>query len=401
MKMTDAGSRITLSGFKMARRWTRPASITVHGFYGAHNVGDDAILDATLDTIRRLGREPHVAAWNPGVVARTRAVRAVNARASTLQFSRSLLDTEAFLLGGGGLIKDYGSSSASVSQWMRGLSLAADLGIPTMTWSVGVEALRFPDSVRRVRETLERVTLVTVRDEESAERLRDIGLRREIAVTADPVPAYVAARRSPRPRNERPLIAVALRHWFVASNDLVDEAAFDRFLDALADALGTLAHRLGAEIAFVPFRTSAGDDDRRVGERVTERVRAHYPDTRPPLAFDDPDPSVEATLDRLNRADVVISMRLHAAVIAATLGVPTIALSYAPKVGSFMKQIGMTDYCHAIGDITSGWVQERVCQALDLRAELRDRLLVATNSLAEKYAVNEQLLETVLPPRHG
>ena len=45
------------------------------------------------------------------------------------------------------------------------------------------------------------------------------------------------------------------------------------------------------------------------------------------------------------RADIVFSMRLHGLICALAVGIPLLALSYDPKVESFMEQAGLEDYC--------------------------------------------------------
>ena len=357
--------------------------VGVHGFYGARNVGDDAILDATIQSVRGLGLDPLVVAWEPGAVRDDLGVRAISARGGQKPLWLAMRHLRAFVLGGGGLIKDHGASPDSLAHWMRGLRLASDLGVPTMTWSVGAQALQFSASERRVRETLERVDVVTVRDPESAQSLRDLGLARDVVVTADPVPAYAVPFRTPPPENERPHVVVAMRHW-ADEGDRPD--GFDRFAEAVATGLDALVGSLDAEVTFIPLRARPGDDDRRAGAAVAARMDA------PATVADDPEPTAASTIRHLQRADVVVSMRLHGAVLASALGVPTVGLSYAPKVASYMRQIGMEDYCRDLDEVEPGWLVERVGAAHDRRADLRRDLLAATNRLAEAYRENERLL---------
>lgn len=374
-----------------ATRAVSPAeSVCIHGFYGARNVGDDAILDATLQSVREVGARPLVMAWHPREVRSRFGVPAVNARGRQRELYRSMRGTKAFLLGGGGLIKDYGASPDSLAQWMRGLSVAADLGIPTMTWSVGAEPLRFPASVQRVRETLERVDVVTVRDQESADCLRDLGVQRDIVVTADPVPAFAAAYRQPPTPTERPHLVVSLRHWYVSQSTVEDSDVFRRLVASLAQAFDSLAHRLGARLTFVALRTAQGDDDRQVAADVAAQMA-----TSDVEVVMDENPSVVSTIERLRDADAVVAMRLHAAVLASTLGVPTVALSYAPKVSSYMQQIGMEAYCADLAEAHTDWIVERVEAALS-SGPLRRDLIGATDRLVDAYRQNERLLQSLV-----
>ena len=57
------------------------------------------------------------------------------------------------------------------------------------------------------------------------------------------------------------------------------------------------------------------------------------------------DPISSKTLFELvSESDLVIAMRLHAIITAATLDTPVIAVNYHPKVESFMELIGALDW---------------------------------------------------------
>ena len=382
---------IARAALRAARTVSPRRTALIHGFYGVRNVGDDAILQSAAASVRSSGLDPVVVAWDPTVVREETGFPALSARGASGPLYRSMRTAGAFLLGGGGLIKDYGGSPTSLRHWMRGLQVAAGAGVPTMTWSVGVDPLLYPESERLVRETLSRVDAVTVRDTESAERLRDLGVRQEVTVTADPVPAYVARhRRDPAEESAEPHIAVALRHWYAFQDRVADPEAFDRALSALAGGLGEVCRRRGARVSFVPFRAVEGDDDRQVAARVAALM-----DPETVTVIDDPAPGIGDTIARLREADVVVGMRLHAAVIATTLGVPTVALSYAPKVSAYMDEVGLSDWCTDMGEVRAEWVTERVESALDQRARLRADLLSATDLMVEAYAVNGRILDTL------
>ena len=378
---------------RLARSWSRPDLIAVHGFYGMGNVGDEAILGATLQAIRKVGATPAVLAWESSAVARDWEVSVADARGRGRDVLRLLSGSRALLLGGGGLLKDFGNTSESLERWLRWLDVAARNGIGTMTWSVGVEKLVHPRSVQRLVETLSRLDVVTVRDDDSADRLRRLGLQRDVVVTADPVPAFVRPLRSvrdARTSGSRTRIAVAPRHWFATGHSTEDAEVFDRFVSNLAKALDTLAHQADAEVVFVPFRSVPHDDDREASREIADRMS--WPDV---TVLDDPAPTIDATVSRLAHADVVVAMRLHAAVIGTTLGVPTVGLSYAPKVESYMTEIGLGDYCADLKNMSTGWLVERTRRALEEKEELAKSLILRTDELADRFEMNVRLLREI------
>jgi polysaccharide pyruvyl transferase CsaB len=368
--------------------------VVVQGFYGGGNVGDDAILGATLNAVREAGAQPFVFAHDAEAVTRGWNVPALNHRDRPDYASiAALLGARALLLGGGGLLKDYGEGSANVARWLAWTRRAQRLGIPTMLWSMGVEQLDHPESRAIVREVVNRVDVITVRDLASADRLREAGVTRPIHVTADPVPALARRYRpaSPPPAHGEPRhIVVSLRHWFSKGFETEDAVAFERFLTELADALRHLIHAERARVTLLPFRTVAYDDDREVLRDLADRVGTGV------TLLEDPNPTVEETVRLMATADLVLAMRLHAAVIGTTLGVPTLAFGYMPKVADYMAEIGAVETVRAIPDIRADWILARAEAARVGGATLRHALQTSTDRLADRFDANTELLGGLL-----
>jgi polysaccharide pyruvyl transferase WcaK-like protein len=72
--------------------------------------------------------------------------------------------------------------------------------------------------------------------------------------------------------------------------------------------------------------------------------------------------------DRLAPLDLVIGMRLHALILAASCGVRAIAAAYDPKVTGFMAELGQADRRFELGQFAA----DRVCGLVD--GILADRL---------------------------
>ena len=367
----------------------------IHGYYGAGNVGDEAVLLGSLEQLKDLPGDlvPYVFCPHPELVERMYGVPSMNPqRAGRKRVLQVLIQSEAYLLGGGGLLKDYGQpeDQGLERQWLQWVDLAKRAGLRTMSWSVGVENIRFERSKHMVKDTVETMDVVTVRDEDSAARLRALGVARQVHVTADPVPwlAQRYARRRSSPA--RPRLLVAMRHWYPYEFRVPDVEANERMQDAVAHALDYLVEHHDAEVAFLPFRTSARDDDREACRAVQARMHA------PSTLYGEADPGVEETMARLAEADLVIGMRLHASIMATSMGVPTVALAYMPKVRDYMASIGQDALCIDIEAATKECLAEAVGKALEQYEERSARLLAATSGLAERFRSNRELLVGLL-----
>src|SRR5690606_37756480 len=146
-----------------------------------------------------------------------------------------------------------------------------------------------------------------LRDPSSSDRLREIGVTRPVEVTADPVPHYArSAHRRQTSRSSRlQRVVVCPRHWYTFENAVPDEEAIDDMLPANDRSLDDIGARYGSDIVFVPYRTSRGDDDRVICDAIADRLQ--YPGI---VRLQEPDPTVQGTLEQIASADLVIAMRL-------------------------------------------------------------------------------------------
>ncbi|HEX6589371.1 MAG TPA: polysaccharide pyruvyl transferase family protein [Longimicrobiales bacterium] len=357
-------------------------SVIVHGFYGAGNVGDEAILSVLLrDLARDAAVTPVVFSSRPREVRRLHGVPSLdpNGVAGLAGWWR-LRRSRAFILGGGGLLKDYGESPEGARAWLRWLRRARGAGHQRAVWAVGVENLRFAETRRSIRETLEEVDLVTVRDEASMRRLREIGVTRPIGLAADPAVTLADARRRVRRWRDRPRIAVCLRHWFRFGPTIADPQQNERMLDALARALDFAVAEWDARIEFVPFRTAGYDDDRRVMRSVSGRMR-HGGDS-----IHQSRPTPERAAELLADADLVVGMRLHSVILATAAGVPTLALSYMEKVADYMSTIHQERYCMPVEEAAPDRLLDMLLALQRDYSSASAQLVAASEALAARYA---------------
>lgn len=88
---------------------------------------------------------------------------------------------DLLILGGGGILYD-----ADVEMYLREVALAKERGTPVMVYAVSAGPLVEAGNRALVRDALEGAATVTVRDRRARKLLDEIGVRREILVTADP-----------------------------------------------------------------------------------------------------------------------------------------------------------------------------------------------------------------------
>jgi len=369
--------------------------VIVHGFYGSANLGDEAILSATLKLLSKSPQiQPTVFGKYPSKIIETHKIPSVNPNdAYNSTGYLNLARANAYVLGGGGLLKDYGKTSSNVEVWLRWLNVAKSFGLKTMIWSMGVENLRYEKSKNLIRDALETVDAITVRDSNSKQRLEEIGVTNNILVTADPAISLAREHRKKRSLKERFRVVVSLRHWYKYNMSFVpNPLAYNRMLDSIATALDNMIDKWNIEIELMPLRTGSKDDDREVLNSLVRRMQKK-PQV---LKIYDETPEIDEALAILSNADLLIGMRLHAVILATSMGVPSIAISYMPKVSDYMSFIDQDDFCLDVEDINSEKLQGLIKNITSNYEAISEALVQSSEKLSEELTNNFMILSQLM-----
>lgn len=294
------------------------ARLLVSGYYGFDNFGDDAILQIFVDEWRRrrTGDVIRVLSALPEQTAKL-GVEGVP-RTSAARIAELLRQTDVFISGGGGLLQS--STSLRSLLYYAGLIHEAKAnGTKTVIFDQGIGPLSFTGK-HIVRRSCTRVDLAIVRDEASAQLLRQLVPRVDIRVGADPV--FLAPQDVPE-NVERALAGEGI----TGSGDLVavvvrPSRVLDKIASDIARVVDVLASRCGAQVVFVPFQRPM---DVEAAVSIIRRCR-----TAPVLVGGGYDLATMTAL--FKRCTAVVGMRLHSLILAARLGVPFLAVPYDPKI---------------------------------------------------------------------
>lgn len=287
----------------------------INGYFGFANAGDEAVLSAMISALKAQRGDATFCA-TAGDVARTRALHGCDAvgRQSPRELMEAIKRCDVFLSGGGSLLQDV-TSVRNVVYYTGVLRMARLSGKPAMMYAQGVGPLRSPISRKLARAAFGSAQIATVRDGDSAQLLREIGVTRAVEITADPV--WNLAPATGVHREQKRWVA-ALRSWPGAL-----EGAIPDIIKALRDA----ATASGATLKFLPMQP--GPDDEILSGLVEAAEKLDVQGKTP------------AQLVALaGSGDLMIAMRLHALIFAASQGIATVALDYDPKVSALAKLLG-------------------------------------------------------------
>ena len=302
-------------------------SVLLCGYYGEHNLGDDALLESLLGQLPS-SVTPLVTAHDQLQVRERHGVATVQRR-SLGQVMGALARCQALVLGGGSLLQDSTSFRSLI--YYAALIVAARLrGQPVLLWAQGLGPLRRRRSRLLARLLLPLATDISWRDAGSARLARQLGC--EAPHGADAVWAL-----PPQPWIGRggPLVVC----WRPSS--LVNPAGWTRLLEALAH----LADTHDRQVLWLPFHGSQDQpllqhllDQGLVPPSLQRRSRQVVAET----------PAEAMAVFR--SAGLVVAMRLHALILAALSGAPVAALSYDPKVQACALEFGCgcTDLAEAL-----------------------------------------------------
>jgi len=374
---------MNIGSFDLGIRIMPMKKIAIHGFYGQGNLGDEAILMALLREFNKLPElRITVFSTRPEEVSKLHKVKSIHSR-RTREFLRRIYEikrSNLFILGGGGLLKDYGATSANIKRWLELLILAQKLKTKTALCAVGVENIHYPESKRLIRNTLNKTNLITVRDNISKKILQQVGVAREIKVTTDP-----AVLLNPEPLKTKkligpPKIIVCIRHWYDKGFYIANPEVNKNFIKSLSITADFLIENYGASIDFVPFRTTSYDDDRIIAKQVLSymkyRGKAHIYSCVP---------EVNEFIKMARQSSLVIGMRLHSLILGTSVGVPVIGLEYMPKVRGYMESIDQGKYSLPLGTLTSNKLIQLIKTTLE-QYQPRSQTIISNVSKLQSIA---------------
>jgi polysaccharide pyruvyl transferase CsaB len=356
------------------------SGVVLSGYYGFDNLGDEAVLAATVAELRRRrpGLEIRVLSASPDATARTYGVTGVP-RAEVRAVVGALRASDLFLSGGGSLFQDA-TSWRSPWYYLAVLAAARRWCRRTAVYAQGFEPPRRAWVRAGIRGVLNGTDLVTVRDATSAEALAQAGVRRpRVVVSADP---SFLLDPDPTPAVERErarwgsgvFFGLAVRPW-----------GDGRALDAVAAAARDAGVRSGARWVLLPMHRTY---DVAASDAVAARLDGAIV-VRTPFA-------PREMLALVGGLDLLVAMRLHALIFAAAQGVPIVPVAYDRKIAALSTELGDEAPLPAEG-LDARALAGRIDAAAADRPARRDRLRRVAAALRVRAALSPALAAELLP----
>ena len=198
------------------------AKVLISGYYGFSNAGDEAMLTAIVDSLKR--EDPDtvitVISGHPRSTSALHDVKSIG-RFDFPAILRAMAETDLLLSGGGSLLQNV-TSHFSLFYYLSIIALGVIMRKKVMLFAQGIGPIRGRFSRFLTRLICRHADLITVRDDGSLDDLCEMGFeRKDILVTSDAVFSLPDGNRkvgevilrSMGIDPERPVIGFALRHW--------------------------------------------------------------------------------------------------------------------------------------------------------------------------------------------
>jgi polysaccharide pyruvyl transferase CsaB len=280
--------------------------ITVSGYYGFHNTGDEAIALSISRELRARGHTALLLSQNPAHTRRAYG-SASAARMNPLEIVRALWNTQMLWSGGGGLLQDK-TSVRNLTYYLALIRGAQLLGrrVVVFNQSIGPLSLEGGARVARVLGRRPGSVRVIVRDRASQETLEHLGI--EALLGGDPALLLTPPSDLNADKNT---VVLAPRGDVLDANQGLKE-------------LTRMLREKGRRVVALSFHPAV--DDAAAASLGADEV----------ISTSDP---VRA-LQTIAASGYVVGVRLHAVILAAAAGVPFAGVSYDPKVAGFCSDAG-------------------------------------------------------------
>jgi len=348
--------------------------VTVAGWVGSTNLGDELLFRVLRGLLADRGVTVGAPSVDPVSTTTVHDVEAFG-HFGPSALRRSLVTSDAFVFGPGGLLQDE-TSIWNLPYHLRRLRSVRRVGIPWAGIGLGADGLITERGRSRVRQALVGHTAIAVRDEPSAEALRALGVDRvvrsaDLAFLAEPPTiskdgALGVCLRAPQSGRLRPGVLDTGRTWSE------DRAA------ALAAALDDTCRDTGLTTRFVALDAPT---DSVLHRQVADRMAT-------PAEVVEPD--LDGVVGALARVDAVATMRYHGAVLAALSGAAVVALPYSPKLRSLANDLGPGATVH---EGEAGGLVAAVSSVLTGRSHLADAVYYLRTLAGRNIDVLDSLLE--------
>lgn len=354
--------------------------IIISGYYGFKNIGDDAMLMAIAKNLRCYKNDINIMVLSREPVE-TKCVYNVDSiyRFNIFKVFLAMRRSKLFINGGGNLIQDN-TSSRSLYYYLGMIWLAKRMGMKVMIYANGIGPINRKANRLLTRMVLNQVDVITLR-EEIPSRCEIDSLRivkPEIHITADPALTIEPDGSEDIDgifMNEGidlngPYIGISVRKWS-------GHEKYEGIVAALADHM---IDKYGLKPVFIPMHYPG---DLVIIKRIADKMKGKGYIISNKY-------TVLQIMAVIRKMDILVGMRLHALIFAASQSIPIVGMEYEPKVEGFLKAINQASVGH-VEDMELDCLIKTVEDVWSKRDMVRDELKKISSDLKQRAFRNASI----------
>ena len=310
----------------------RPNDVVISGYYGYKNIGDDSLLHAIVNNLRKEKNDIKITVLSANP-KQTKKVFGVNSiyRFNPVAISKLLKKSRLLISGGGSLLQDV-TSTKSMRYYNWVLKKAIKKKTKTMVYANGIGPINGEKNREICRKTLNNVDEITLREENSKAELAKIGVEnKNIKVTADPAFSLDADKKNKifadkKIPNDKKYFAVSIREWKGNENKL---------LPILAKTAEYVNKKYGLYPVIIPMQKKF---DASVCQKLKDMMKCE-------AYIVEGSYGANQLIRFMQDCEFSIGMRLHALIYSLCAGTPVVGISYDPKVDSVLHSFDIEVKC--------------------------------------------------------
>lgn len=342
------------------------------GYYGFNNSGDETLLYSMIKNLKAKKDDIRLLVLSkvPKETEKTYGVYSLN-RYNLIRAKKELKRSHLFIFGGGSLIQDV-TSDKSLWYYLNVLKMALSAKIPVMLYANGVGPVNKQKNKELVAKILNKVDVITLRDEQSLDTVKSMGVTGNIVVTADPalsmkgVDENVARKLL---RNAGVIDGVRLLGISIREFKECSEKFWQEFLCGVDEICKI--HNLTP--LWMPLKHP---DDIEISKTIQSKM-----ETKGYVL--EKEYSAEEIVGVTGCCEMIIGMRLHSLIYAATQNVPTLNISYDPKVSGFVDYLG-TSTALDINDLTKEKLIAEADEIIKNYEDIKENIAIKMKDFKEK-----------------
>lgn len=343
--------------------------ILLAGYYGLNNIGDEAILEKFIETIRENSKDVEISVLSgkPEYTEKTFDVISVD-RKDFFKVNSAIVKNDIIVFGGGSLLQDV-TSKKSIYYYLYLILVSELLKKKVILLSQGIGPIEGKFNRWITARLLNKANRITVRDVNSLNVLKELGVSKDkTGFSADPVIDYGPDIKSDY--QGKTVVGISIRKW----KDIDVVSPVVEIIEKL--------HEKGIEVVLIPFHF---DEDIGIIEEIEARTDIKLGTVK--------DKMTSKELYRLiGEINLLLGARLHSLIFAVSSLVKISAISYDPKVEYFMKSLGMKSICN-IESIDPDKVCSDIFEKLEGNIEYIEKRDELVKTLKENKKIISELLE--------